>query len=299
MSYSIGIPCFNEQSNICNLLNDIAKLNNPISNSFWLTEVLISDGHSTDGTINSVKDWTKRNEKIKLRLFEHEQRVGKFQNLNLIFSRTETDVLVCIDADVRLTRYSMERLLSNFNISPECEVVWGSDVPSISDIKHRASAFQMNLENRKRLHLPRQAIYAAGVFFALKRSVFSRFRFSPGLIADDIALADFVNESHITARQDPTAAVIATPAGNLRDFYLQTYRGFEALKIRRANGRVNFSYVPESVAIVARFEEFKKDPFGATLCSIYKIGAQLYHFFGKERFSDAWPIAYSTKSNLS
>jgi glycosyltransferase involved in cell wall biosynthesis len=293
---SVGIPTYNESANIEFLLDDIDRSFREINGADNFDQILISDSGSDDGTQEKVRSWGKRNPHVKISLLEHSIRVGKFENLNVIFSNATSDVLVCLDADVRLPSKSLGKLLSHFEAGCSAPyVVWGTDIPSRSDLHYRASAFQMNLENRKRELLPTDTAFPAGVFFALKREVYFHFRFTAGRIADDMSLADFVLEHKLKAKQDTEAFVIATPAGSVLDFYLQTYRGIAAMKLRKSQN-IAENQISKFSMLRIRLREFMRDPMGASLLVLYRTVCLVINKTRAQKFTDTWPIAQTTKA---
>ena len=69
---TIGIPSYNEEVNITNLLNSIISSN---INGIFIEEVIISDD-STDSTPQVVEDFIKRNQLQNITLYHHGIRRG-------------------------------------------------------------------------------------------------------------------------------------------------------------------------------------------------------------------------------
>ena len=69
---TIGIPSYNEEVNISNLLNSIISSN---INGIFIEEVIISDD-STDSTPQVVEDFIKRNQLQNITLYHHGIRRG-------------------------------------------------------------------------------------------------------------------------------------------------------------------------------------------------------------------------------
>jgi len=93
MTVTIGIPAYNEERNIVSLISCLLKQAQTI---FRLKKIIIANDASTDKTIAVLK-------KIKnplVKVFNNKVRKGKLFRMNQIISRTESDILVILDADI-------------------------------------------------------------------------------------------------------------------------------------------------------------------------------------------------------
>ncbi|HJO63674.1 MAG TPA: glycosyltransferase family 2 protein, partial [Desulfobacterales bacterium] len=84
---SIIIPAKNEASTICDVISSIYDCN--IKNY----EIILVDGHSTDGTVDKVKNTFDR---VKIVLQEDE---GKGNGMRLGSEQAKGNILIFIDAD--------------------------------------------------------------------------------------------------------------------------------------------------------------------------------------------------------
>ena len=71
ITLSIFVPCFNEENNITNTLNNIKE---GIQNINY--EVLVSDDASQDKTIEMVEKFKKNNPNINIKIFHNENNRG-------------------------------------------------------------------------------------------------------------------------------------------------------------------------------------------------------------------------------
>lgn len=94
-SLTIGIPAYNEESNISYLLSEILSQKN---RNFVLKEIIIASDGSSDKTIEKVKELNSK----KITIIEGKKRKGATYRQNQIIDRTNTDVLVLLDADISL-----------------------------------------------------------------------------------------------------------------------------------------------------------------------------------------------------
>ncbi len=92
-SVTIGIPAYNEEANIGNL---IVKLLTQKLSGITLSEVIVVSDGSTDGTIKMVKSINDR----RIKLVINKRRIGLNASQNIILRNSNSDILVLLDADV-------------------------------------------------------------------------------------------------------------------------------------------------------------------------------------------------------
>jgi glycosyltransferase involved in cell wall biosynthesis len=92
---SIGIPAYNEEANIGRLLGDLLSQK---CRGFKIAEIIVSSDGSKDATEKIVR--TFRDSRI--RLITNKERKGIARGLNQLTSQAIGDILVTIDADVRI-----------------------------------------------------------------------------------------------------------------------------------------------------------------------------------------------------
>jgi len=92
---TIGIPAHNEEANIGFLINDLLQQD---LGEFALERIIVASDGSTDNTVNVV--YSIKNSKIVL--IDGRENLGKAFRLNEVISRTNSDVLVLLDADISI-----------------------------------------------------------------------------------------------------------------------------------------------------------------------------------------------------
>lgn len=93
VNLSIGIPLYNEEKNIEQLLNSLLSQKGP---GFSVKEIIIVSDGSTDNSIKIIKE-IKSN---RIKIINHADRLGKSARLNEIFRMFLGDALVLCDGDV-------------------------------------------------------------------------------------------------------------------------------------------------------------------------------------------------------
>ena len=97
VTLSLGIPAYNEQGNIRNIIKTILRQN---KNYYKLEKVYVVCDGCTDNTVSIVSELSKSNPEIEL--IEREERRGKVSALNKIYEVNESDYILTIDADLVL-----------------------------------------------------------------------------------------------------------------------------------------------------------------------------------------------------
>ena len=111
MTIDIVIPVFNEESCVEGLLHDVMMARK--HDWFQIQNIYVISDASMDQTDNIVQRIARRDHRIKL--IRKQERKGKQDSINLAFSVTSADVILFIDADVRLANeYSIAELSHHF-----------------------------------------------------------------------------------------------------------------------------------------------------------------------------------------
>ena len=92
---TVGIPAYNEEKNIGNLLLELLNQKQSI---FELEKVIVVSDGSTDGTVAKVK--IIKNPQVMV--IDNLERKGKPYRLNQLFENSKSDTLVILDADTLL-----------------------------------------------------------------------------------------------------------------------------------------------------------------------------------------------------
>ena len=108
---TIGIPSFNEESNIISLLDAIISGNNE---SFLINKIIITDD-STDDTSHMIERYIEMHTDIPIELCHSSLRGGAANAWNNIIKRADGDVLVLYDADIIPLANSTKELVTKIN----------------------------------------------------------------------------------------------------------------------------------------------------------------------------------------
>jgi glycosyltransferase involved in cell wall biosynthesis len=109
MSLTVGICAFNEERNIAKLLRDVLDQTGLPPD----TRIIVVASGCTDNTPAIVREIMRDDPRVEL--VEEETRTGKISAVNLILSKCRSDLLALVDADVRLHRDCLMKILREFS----------------------------------------------------------------------------------------------------------------------------------------------------------------------------------------
>lgn len=118
LKVTIGVPAYNEEANIRDMLERILVQEHP---NFELFEIIVASDGSSDKTVLKAKEVADTRIIVK----DYKERVGKTQRINNICAEAKGDVVVIIDADILPTSSNtLALLIEPFNI--DAELVYAS-----------------------------------------------------------------------------------------------------------------------------------------------------------------------------
>lgn len=105
LTVTIGIPAFNEEKNLGNLLRELRQQK---IYKGQLVEVIVASDGSVDKTVEVVE----RAKNAKVRLIKGNKRRGKSYRQNQIINKASSDILVLLDADTLMNdRFFVNKLI--------------------------------------------------------------------------------------------------------------------------------------------------------------------------------------------
>jgi biofilm PGA synthesis N-glycosyltransferase PgaC len=104
---SIIVPAYNEAAVIQSSLASLLQLRYPYY------EILAVDDGSTDGTLEKMKEFEGNHYGVRVQVFR-KQNSGKADALNYGISRSKAPIVVCMDADSRLTPDALRYAVRHF-----------------------------------------------------------------------------------------------------------------------------------------------------------------------------------------
>ena len=152
IKFSILIPAYNEEKNIGLLLNSLIQ--QKIYKPFEMVEITVIASGCTDNTESIVREFCKKNEKI--RLISTPERLGKANAINLFLKVCKEELIVMISADVLpADNYTINTLLQHL-LDKEVGIVGGRPVPinPSSTLTNRISSLIWHIHHKISLYNP-------------------------------------------------------------------------------------------------------------------------------------------------
>lgn len=305
---TIGIPAYNEERNILNLLhaleeqqlqlennnNNSKSNNNNLSGGFSISEVIISDD-SSDRTPELVSSFARHSE-LNIVHCHHGSRRGAAAAWNEIFRRATGDVLVLYDADTvphpRCTQELASRLSNNTGICasrPE-------PAHARKGVAGRASSFTSSW-----LRLVRQAALSKytvmGRALSLSAQTARLITIPHDVIAIDLYLQCRVMELGMDVAYNDCAIVYFGLAESMGDLASQVIRASNGHRqIRDYSGRFDLE-LPAGVAIAKALQAAALDlPGMLSLVAGYALLPYYWYRLAGGIKSARWHTAESSKA---
>jgi glycosyltransferase involved in cell wall biosynthesis len=125
---TIGIPAYNEERNIKNLIQSIFRQNAKL---FKLEQIIVVCDGCTDNTVEVVQKMENKSSRILV--IERAVRAGKADALNIIYDKSKSDYLMTVDADVAfIGEDNLDSLMEAMLNNPKLNFVGPRHVPTQS-----------------------------------------------------------------------------------------------------------------------------------------------------------------------
>jgi len=205
---SFIIPVRNEKENIIDCINSIK---NSISENY---EIIVVDDNSNDGTYELLK----KIENIKVIRVENkpENAIGKNYALYIGYLNSNGEILIFLDADVRITKEGLNSALN---------LIKNYDVVSFSPKQITKTFFEFSIQPIifyfLEYHYPySKSIALNGQFIAIKRSVYEDIGTHKALLSEvleDVKMAKLLSEKGYKIYFNKTNEIYCRMYKNLRE----------------------------------------------------------------------------------
>ncbi len=310
---TVGIPSYNEEMNISNLLRSIIEnasetnVGNQFNSDrtkqsssggkdkgFAITEIIISDD-SSDSTCQIIEGIAAEYSSLSIRLLHHESRRSVSAAWNEIFREATGEIIILYDADIMLknstTAYLVEALGDGIGLCASNS----TPLMQKKSITTRASAFIARwLRCVRKNGISEYTVMGRGL--SVSSQVAKKITIPDNVIALDLYLQCKVIELGFKIVYDEDAVVYFWPPQNISDFASQI--------IRAANGHKQIDYLLKGSrtqlslwsGLSAAIRSSRQDPKGAiSLISCYLL-LPYYRMKLADTNSAKWHVAKSTKN---
>jgi glycosyltransferase involved in cell wall biosynthesis len=285
---SVGIPSYNEESNIRTILGNLIRSN---LDSIDIVEIIISDD-STDDTTNIVEQFMQDHSN-KIIFLHDDKRRGAANAWNNIIQHATGEIIVLYDADVIPDTNCTVELVHKINNNVG---ICASNARPVKDrgIPAKGTMFVSEwLESVRKNQLSEYTVMGRGL--SIRSDIAKKISIPEGLIAIDLYLQNKVLEMGYDVVFNPNAVVLFKPTKTFVDFISQVVRA-----VNGHNQLKNLGYdVKNQLALVTALKEFfhvaSKNPLGALSTCICYIMIPFYVKRIKNTDSALWHTAKSTK----
>ncbi len=256
---TVGIPAFNEEKNIVELLDSIEKQNR---SAFSVEKILVISDGSSDNTVKSAK----KNHIQKLEVIEFPKRSGKNKALEFIQKQTTTDILVLFDADVQIRdTHFIEKLIDPI-INNKSNLTSASVIPIKNNtffgkILYFSNRFKLNLYES--WNMGNNLYTCHGRALAMDKKMYSKMNYE-NIIADDALAFLTAKKNNLKYSYSKNAQVFYRIPKTINDHTKQSTRFMNSQKqlYKYFDAKIiDSSYkIPMVLAVKTTFSYFMKEP---------------------------------------
>lgn len=290
---TVGIPAYNEEANILQLIDDILKQDYA---GLTLKKIIVSSDASSDETDALVKS----HKDSRVTLIQNSVREGIAMRLNQIFESTSTDCLVVMNADTRIKdSLFMQKITDPIKNSIDLTSVRIAEVSGNSYLE-KALIFGMDIKRKtvEGINNGMNVYTCCGLARAFSKKLYSTMRFETSIGEDAFsyfyATINLFSYEYIT-----NTSVLYKISSEFNQHQKQTHRFFESQRImkdRFGEGWVAQEYtIPLRNLINGLIWGFKEKPMFAALYILSVIFARLSALLRAETTDQTWQIATSSK----
>ncbi len=221
-SIAIMVPAFNEEGYVGDCIDSCLQVDYP-DHKF---DIAVIDDGSTDGTYEEALEYADRGVSVYTK-----PNGGKNSALNTGIEQTESDLIVCVDADSRVDSQSLKELVRRYHSDPDtCAVAGNVTVENtgsaVTNIQSLEYIIGTNIFRRALDHLGLVQV-VPGCLGLFDRELVSEV----GMYSDDTLTEDFdltlsLLKQGKNVRHSSAALVRTEVPGTWRDLYKQRIRWF-------------------------------------------------------------------------
>jgi len=285
---SVGIPSYNEESNIKTILEKVIFSN---VNSIDLVEIIVCDD-SIDNTPKIVKQFMQDHSE-KIILLHDEKRRGAGSAWNNIVQRASGEIIILYDADVIPDVNCTIELVGKINKNVG---ICASNPKPVEDVGIPANGtifVSEWLESVRKRQLYEYTVMGRGL--SIRSDIAKKISIPEGVIAIDLYIQNKVLEMGYDVVFNPNAIVLFKPPKTYVDFVSQVLRAVNGHNQLKNLGCGMKNKLPLKTAIREFFHVARRRPIGAVCTCICYIMIPFYMKRIKNTGTALWHTAQSTK----
>ncbi len=293
MKVTIGIPAFNEEKNIANLLQ---SLNSQVN--IDIADIIIVNDCSTDATLAAIKATGIQSIKI----ISNAKRMGKNTGLNSIFKEAKTDILILMDADVHIPHNSTLSLACDEFTKHKLDLGALKVKPLAGDgLITKIVSFGQHLKNiyyditpdTDNIHT------CVGRTLILAKPFYKTLELPTEIVGDDAYLFLKCKTQGLRYKYIESQSIDYKSPSTLADFLKQNIRYKDSRKQLEAHFNKDMLERAYAIRVVDKARVSLQGMYDNTgmyiLYAAFYFGAKILNLVKYERVSEVWQPATSTK----
>jgi glycosyltransferase involved in cell wall biosynthesis len=294
LNVSVGIPAYNEESNIKEL---IVSLLNQDDDNYNLLEIIVVSDRSEDRTVQRVKEIGD----AKIILLENIERLGQALSQNIILEQFQGDLLLLLNADiVPKDSKLIESMVKVYSPSKSIGIIGGKVVPLAAETfieKVINYSVAMKQELYESINSEANIYLCHGRVRAIGKDFGKSFRWVQTYGEDAFSYLSCVSSGYTFVYQ-PEAMVCYRSPQTLKEHLKQSLRFLRSRKKQLDYfdpDLIKSSYkIPKTVFLKVVLKHLLKDPLKFICYIVIFSIAKINIIFGT-KISPLWEISYSSK----
>lgn len=293
---TVGIPAYNEEGNILNLIYSILKQK---TNTSVIKEILIITDGCTDNTINEAAKATD----CRIKIIDGKTREGKSKRLNDIFKYSSSESIVLVDADTYLHENAIDYLIKKLSNDNNIGLVGGNPTPiqaANHNMVNNAIAYSVLVTQsiRKKWKEGSSVYCFNGRLIAIKKELAKKLTL-PSTAGNDAFIYFKARElGYRPAYEEKAVSYFYLPR-SFKDHSKQSLRFSQAkrnMKKYFSNELTSEYDIDTGLLLVESIRSFSKAPLGAITYLCFQLINSMY-IYNNVLEGDKWDISNSTKKN--
>ena len=218
-SVTVIVPCWNEENTIAGTLNSLLKLKYQKNK----LDIIVVDDGSTDNTLAVAKSFA-HNEQV--RVFTKENG-GKHSAMNFALSKTDSEIVGCLDADSFVDPDAMLNLVQHFkdesiaSVTPSIKI---HNAKGILQIIQKAE-YGVSVFLRKVFVALDAQFITPGPFSFFRRTALDKIGYWQNAhMTEDLEIGLRMQKHHMRVENEPSAVVYTTAPATLHALHKQRVR---------------------------------------------------------------------------
>ncbi len=294
LTVTIGIPAFNEENNIGNLIGSILSGDQA---GYKLEKIIVVSDGGSDNTVNIVKSILDK----RVFVIEGNRRIGKPGRINQIFDKAQSDIVVILDADIKInSKLFIWNLIKPMVLDNIVQLTSGKSIPlQPITIAEKIAYSGIELWNEARNSTPKASLYhCEGTNRAFRRELYKKIIF-PMASADDVYPFLYCMENNFKFSVPEDAKVYYRLPTTISDYIKQITRALRSENIQAQNFNKDvvkkYYTITFKIKIKTLLKRLLKDPFWTIAYVIILAIPKILNFIDESQDNGIWEIVLSTK----